>query len=111
MSAQQPFFSYSSDDDETVIRCAAQDPLRKKAMGIKLNYKEAGLVICLNIIQQAKEGRSIRQIIDSSKKILWASDVMIGVPEIMERLVVSVRFKDGKMRKVAVKNPIESNGE
>ncbi len=108
MSRQEPFFSYSSEDDEVMIRYAAQDALKKQAMGLKLNYKEAGIVICLHIIEQASKGRSIRQIIDSSKKLLQANDVMIGVPEIMQTLIVNVRFKDGKKRHVVVENPIKS---
>lgn len=108
MSIHEPFFSYSSEDDETMIRYAAQDALKKQAMGLKLNYKEAGLVICWHIIVQASKGKSIRQIINSSKKLLQANDVMIGVPEIMQMLIVNVRFKDGKKKRVVVENPIKS---
>ncbi len=108
MSTQEPFFSYSSQDDETMIWHAARAALHKKSMGLKLNYKETGIVICLHIIEQANKGRSIRQIINSSKKLLQASNVMIGVPEIMQKLVVNVRFKDGKKRQVVVENPIKS---
>ncbi len=108
MFTQEPFFSYSSEDDEVMIRYAAQDALKKQAMGLKINYKETGLVICWHIIDQASKGRSIRQIINSSKKLLQASDVMIGVPEIMQTLIVNVRFKDGKKRHVVVENPIKS---
>lgn len=108
MSAQQPFFSFSSKDDEIMIQYAAQDALRKKGMGLKLNYKEAALVICWHIIEQARRGKTIRQITNSSKKILRENDVMIGVPEIMQKLVVNVRFKDDKNRQVIVENPIRS---
>jgi len=111
MSTQEPFFSYSSEDDETMIRYAAQDALRKQAIGLKLNYKEAGFVICRHIIEQASKGKSIRQIINSSKKLLQSNDVMIGVPEIMQKLIVSVRFNDGKKRQVVVENPIRSGEE
>ena len=106
--AQQPFFSFSSKDDEIMIQYAAQDALRKKGMGLKLNYKEAGIVICWHIIEQAGKGKPIEHIIDSSRKLLRASDVMIGVPEIMQKLVVNVQFKDGKNRQVVVENPIKS---
>ena len=108
MSAQEPFFSFSSKEDEIMIRYAAKDALRKKSFGAKLNYKEVGIVICWHVIEQARQGKTIRRIIDSSRKILTADDVMIGVPEIMRRLVVNVRFKDGKNRQVIVENPIES---
>lgn len=107
MSVQQPFFSFASKDDETMIKYAAQDALRKKHLGIKLNYKEVGLVICWHIIEQANKGRTLKQVTDSARKLLQSNDVMIGVPEIMQRLVVNVRFKDGKNRQVIVKNPIK----
>lgn len=111
MSVHEPFFTFSRRDDEVMIQYAVLDPLRKKAMGIRLNYKEAGTVICWHIIEEAHKGRTIRQIIDSSRKLLNASDVMIGVPEIMERIVVNVRFKDGNIRQVAVENPVKPRME
>ena len=73
-----------------------------------MNYKEAGIVICWHIIKQAGEGKSIKQITDSARKLLRASDVMIGVPEIIQKLVFNVKFKDGKNRQVIVENPIKS---
>jgi len=108
MSMHEPFFSFSSKDDEVMIQYATQDALRKKSFGAKLNYKEAGIVICWHIIEQARKGKTIKQITDSSRKLLQADDVMIGVPEIMQKLVVNVQFKDGKTRQVVVENPIES---
>jgi urease subunit gamma len=107
MSVHEPFFTFSSKDDEVMIRYAAQDVLRKRYFGAKLNYKEAGIVICSHIIQQASKGKTVKQVVGSSKKLLKANDVMFGVPEIMEKLVVNVRFKDGKSRQVVVENPIK----
>lgn len=110
MTSQEPFFSSSSRDDELMIQYAAQDALRKKSLGARLNYKEAGIVICWHVIQQARKGKTIKQIIDSSKKLLTPDGVMFGVPEIMQKIVVDVRFKDGKSREVIVENPIRIGG-
>lgn len=52
-------------------------------------------------------GKDIRQIIDSSRKLLTANDVMFGVPEILQKVIVNVKFKDGKRREVVVESPIE----
>ena len=54
MSTHEPFFTFFSKDDEVMIQFAAQDALRKKYLGAKLNYKEAGIVICWHIIERAR---------------------------------------------------------
>jgi urease gamma subunit len=103
----EQFFICSSKDDENMIQCAAEDLLTKKTLGARLNYKETGIIICWYVIEQARMGKDIRQIIDSSRKLLTADDVMFGVPEILQKVIVNVEFKDGKRREVVVENPVE----
>jgi urease gamma subunit len=107
MSAQNPFFTFSCSDDTTMIYYAAQDALRKRRLGARLNFKESGLVICQHIMEEAEKGRSVKEIVSSSRKLLKADEVMPGVPEIMRQLVVNVEFKDGETREVVVKQPIK----
>jgi len=107
MSVHEQFFNFSSKDDEIMIQYAAEDLLRKKFFGARLNYKETGIMISWHVIEQARKGKSVRQIIDSSRKLLTANDVMFGVPEILQKVIVNVRFKDGRKRQVVVENPIK----
>ncbi|MEM2759273.1 MAG: urease subunit gamma [Nitrososphaerales archaeon] len=110
MSLREPFFTFTTKDDELMIQYAASHALWKRTLGAKLNYKEAGLVICSHIIERAREGRSVKEIIDSARKLLKPADVMFGVPEIMNKIVVNVRFRNGKIRRIIVDNPIRGEG-
>lgn len=106
MSVHEQFFNFSSKDDEIMIQYAAEDLLRKKFLGARLNYKETGIMISWHVIQQVRRGKSVRQIIDSSRKLLTANDVMFGVPEILQKVIVNVRFKDGKKDKWLLRIPL-----
>lgn len=54
MSTHEPFFTFFSKDDELMVQFATQDALRKKYLGAKLNYKEAGIVICWYTIERVR---------------------------------------------------------
>lgn len=108
MSVHEQFFNFSSKDDEIMIQYAAEDLLRKKALGAKLNYKETGILISWHIIEQVRKGKNVKQIVVSSKKFLTANDVMLGVPEILHKIIVNVHLNDGKKRQIVVENPVES---
>ncbi|MFQ5941195.1 MAG: urease subunit gamma [Nitrososphaerales archaeon] len=107
MSLNELFFSSSSKEDDIMIEYAAHDALRKKYFGAKLNYKEVGILICWHVIEQARKGKTVKQIVDSSRKLLKTDDVMYGVPEIMQKLVVNVRFNNNKHRQIIIENPIK----
>lgn len=111
MSAQQPFFTFSGEQDEIMIYYAAQNALKKKAMGAKLNFKEAGLVICKHIIEEAAKGKPVRTITRSARRVLQSKDVMLGVPVVMESITVNARFRDGRTRQVVVENPIKAESD
>jgi urease subunit gamma len=93
------------DKDKLMLFTAALLAERRKAKGLKLNYPEAVALISAEIMEGAREGRSVAEMMTAGTEILTRDDVMEGVPEMVDEVQVEATFPDGT-KLVTVHNPI-----
>ena len=93
------------EQEKLMIFTAAEVARRRRARGLKLNYPEAMAIITADIMEGARDGKSVAVLMQSGTKILTRADVMEGVPEMIEEVQVEATFPDGT-KLVTVHNPI-----
>jgi len=93
------------EKDKLLIFTAALLAERRKARGVKLNYPEAIALISAEVMEGARDGRSVAELMSHGKTILRAEDVMEGVPEMIHEVQVEATFPDGT-KLVTVHDPI-----
>jgi len=93
------------DKDKLLIFTAALLAERRKARGVKLNYPEAIALISAEVMEGARDGRSVAELMSHGKTILTADDVMEGIPEMIQEVQVEATFPDGT-KLVTVHDPI-----
>ena len=91
--------------ERLTIFTAAELARRRRGKGLKLTHPEAVALICDEILEGAREGRSVAELITEGSTILTADDVMPGVPEMMPMIQVEATFPDGT-KLVTVHEPI-----
>lgn len=93
------------EQEKLMIVVAADLARRRKARGLKLNYPEAIALITYEIIEGARDGKSVAELMSEGTKILSAEDVMEGIPEMIRDIQVEATFPDGT-KLVTVHEPI-----
>ena len=93
------------EKDKLLIFTAALVAERRKARGLKLNYPEAVALISAAILEGARDGRTVSDLMGFGATILSRSDVMDGVPELIPEVQVEATFPDGT-KLVTVHHPI-----
>jgi urease subunit gamma len=93
------------EKDKLLIFTAALLAERRRARGLKLNYPEAVALITAAIMEGARDGASVAELMSSGTAILARSDVMDGVPEMIPEIQVEATFPDGT-KLVTVHHPI-----
>jgi urease subunit gamma len=93
------------EKDKLLIFTAALLAERRKARGLKLTYPEAVALITATIMEGARDGNTVAQLMSEGAKILTRDDVMEGVPEMIPDVQVEATFPDGT-KLVTVHNPI-----
>lgn len=91
--------------DKLYIFMAAEVARRRRARGLKLNYTETVALISDHILEGARDGRSVSQLMSSGKNVLSRDDVLPGVPELVRQVQVEATFDDGT-KLVTVHDPI-----
>src|SRR5579859_4424472 len=91
--------------ERLTIYTAAELARKRRGKGLKLNYPEATAIIADEILEGAREGRSVADLIGYGSTILNADDVMPGVADLMPVLQVEATFPDGT-KLVTVHDPI-----
>ena len=94
------------EKEKILIVVAAEVARRRKNKGLKLNYPEAIALITDELMEGAREGKSVEELMSFGRTILTRDDVMEGVPEMIETVQVEATFPDGT-KLVSVKDPIE----
>ena len=95
------------EKDKLLLFTAALLAERRKARGLKLNYPEAVAYISGAILEGARDGRSVAELMSAGTKLLTADDVMDGVAELILEVQVEATFPDGT-KLVTVHQPIPS---
>ena len=85
---------------------AAELARKRRARGVKLNYPEAVALICDEVTEAARDGKTMEEAMEVATTILRRVDVMDGVAEMLDRLQVEATFADG-MKLVTVYDPIK----
>ncbi|HKQ31107.1 MAG TPA: urease subunit gamma [Burkholderiales bacterium] len=93
------------EKDKLLIFTAALLAERRKARGVKLNYPEAIAFISAAIMEGARDGKTVSELMGWGATLLKRSDVMDGVPEMIPEIQVEATFPDGT-KLVTVHNPI-----
>lgn len=93
------------EKDKLLLFTAALVAERRKARGLKLNYPEAVALISAAILEGARDGRSVAELMSYGATILARDDVMDGIPEMIPEVQVEATFPDGT-KLVTVHNPI-----
>ena len=93
------------EKDKLLIFTAALVAERRRARGLKLNYPEAVATISAAIMEGARDGRSVAELMSLGTQVLARADVMEGVPEMIPDIQVEATFPDG-VKLVTVHHPI-----
>ena len=93
------------EKDKLLIFTAALLAERRKARGLKLNYPEAVALISAAVMEGARDGKTVAQLMSEGRTVLTRADVMEGIPEMIPDIQVEATFPDGT-KLVTVHQPI-----
>jgi urease subunit gamma len=94
------------EKDKLLIFTAGLVAERRKARGLRLNHPEAIALISAAVLEGARDGRTVAELMNLGTTILKRADVMEGVPEMIADIQVEATFPDGT-KLVTVHNPIQ----
>ena len=93
------------EKDKLLIFTAALLAERRRARGLRLNHPEAVALITASVMEGARDGKTVAQLMSEGKTVLTRDEVMEGVPEIVTEIQVEATFPDGT-KLVTVHQPI-----
>ena len=93
------------EKDKLLIAMAAEVARKRKSRGVKLNYPEAISLICDAVVEGARDGKSVAEMMEYGVTIVKSTDCMDGVPDMIPEVQVEATFPDGT-KLVTVHNPI-----
>jgi urease subunit gamma len=93
------------EKDKLLVFTAALLAERRKARGLKLNYPEAVALITAAVMEGARDGRTVAQLMAEGRSVLTREDVMEGVAEMIPDIQVEATFPDGT-KLVTVHQPL-----
>lgn len=88
-----------------MIHVAADVARKRKERGVLLNYPEAVALITAHVLEAARDGKSVHELMSGEAKILSRDDVMAGVPEMISDIQIEATFPDGT-KLVTIRDPI-----
>ncbi|KAB8128315.1 urease subunit gamma [Gracilibacillus oryzae] len=93
------------EQEKLLLFLAGELAQKRKDKGLKLNYPEAVALISCYLLEGAREGKNVAQLMQEGKHVLTAEDVMEGVPEMIDSVQIEATFPDGT-KLVTVHQPI-----
>jgi urease subunit gamma len=93
--------------DKLYIYIIAELARKRRARGLKLNYEEATALICEAMLEGARDGKTVAELMSLGKTVLTRADVMDGVPDILHLVQVEATFPDGT-KLVSCHDPISA---
>jgi urease subunit gamma len=91
--------------DKLLVSVAAMVARDRRARGVKLNHPEAVAMITSFVLEGARDGRSVSELMTTGRDVLSRDDVMEGIPELIDEIQVEATFPDGT-KLVTVHQPI-----
>ena len=93
------------EQEKLMVFLAAELARKRQARGVKLNYPEAVAILSAEILEAARDGRTVAEIMVLGTKILRREDLMDGVPDMLHEVQVEATFPDGT-KLVTVHDPV-----
>ncbi|MEU9163312.1 urease subunit gamma [Streptomyces sp. NPDC048424] len=93
------------EQERLLIHVAADVAERRRARGVRLNHPESIALITSHILEGARDGRTVAELMASGRTVLRREDVMEGIPEMIHDVQVEATFPDGT-KLVTVHDPI-----
>ena len=93
------------EKDKLLVAMAAEVARKRLARGVKLNHPEAIALITDAVVEGARDGKSVAELMDAGARVISRPDCMEGVPEMIHDVQVEATFPDGT-KLVTVHNPI-----
>ncbi|MEY9856470.1 urease subunit gamma [Catenulispora sp. GAS73] len=93
------------EQERLLIHVAAGLARERRARGLRLNYPEAIAVITSFLLERARDGHSVSELMDAGRHVLTREDVLEGVPEMIDDVQIEATFPDGT-KLVTVHRPI-----
>jgi urease subunit gamma len=91
--------------DKLLLSYAAELAWRRHARGVKLNYPETVAIVSSFVLEGARDGASVADLMDRGRTVLTRADVMDGIPEMLHEVQVEATFPDGT-KLVTIHEPI-----
>jgi urease subunit gamma len=93
------------EQERLLVHVAAEVAMKRRARGLRLNYPEATAVITSFLLEGARDGRTVADLMEAGRHVLGRDDVMDGVPEMLAEVQVEATFPDGT-KLITVHRPI-----
>jgi len=93
------------ETDKLLLSLAAMVARDRRARGVRLNYPEAVAIISSFVLEGARDGRRVAELMSDARGVLGRDDVMEGIPEMLDEIQVEATFPDGT-KLVTVHQPI-----
>ncbi|MCW2646582.1 MAG: urease, gamma subunit [Pseudonocardiales bacterium] len=93
------------EQERLLITVAADLAERRRARGLKLNYPEAVAILSSFVLEGARDGRTVAELMSTGRDVLGRDDVMPGIPEMLDELQMEATFPDGT-KLVTIHGPI-----
>ncbi|MFI8520206.1 urease subunit gamma [Streptomyces sp. NPDC085481] len=93
------------EQERLLIHVAADVAEKRRARGVRLNHPEAVALITTHVLEGARDGRTVAELMASGRKVLTRDEVMDGIPEMIHDVQVEATFPDGT-KLVTVHDPI-----
>jgi urease subunit gamma len=94
-----------SDQDKLLLAVAGMIARDRRERGVRLNHPEAVALLSCWVIERAREGRPVAELMDEGRRVLGRDEVMEGVPELVDEVQVEATFPDGR-KLVTLHDPI-----
>jgi urease subunit gamma len=85
-----------ADKDKLLLATAGMVARDRRARGVLLNHPETVALLSCWVIEGARDGRSVADLMDQGRHVLTRADVMEGVPELVAEVQVEATFRDGR---------------
>ena len=85
-----------ADKDKLLLAMAGMIARDRRARGVKLNHPETVALLSCWVIEGARDGRSVAELMEDGRRVLTRDEVMEGVPEMVAEVQVEATFRDGR---------------
>jgi urease subunit gamma len=93
------------EQERLLVSMAALVAERRRARGVKLNYPEAVALISSFVLEGARDGRSVAELMETARHVVDREELMDGVPEMLDAIQIEATFPDGT-KLVTVHDPV-----